>query len=96
MASCLTEEQKQLALRLKSKGLPLAEIGRQVGCTASLVALMRDGHFTSGICDEWRPRPGRLTISDREAILLGLSRGLSGRRRTGFRGKARSLTREFQ
>jgi len=72
----LTKEQKQLALRLKARGLPLAEIGRQVGCDASLVALMRDGHFTSGAPDPWKPRPGRLTITDRETLLLGLASGL--------------------
>jgi IS30 family transposase len=37
---------------------------------------MRDGHFTSGVPDPWKPRPGRLTITDRETLLLGLASGL--------------------
>lgn len=77
MASRLTNGQKQLALRLCASGLAPAEIARQAGCTASLVVLMREGSFTSGVADEWSPRLGRLTIGDREAILLGLGRGIS-------------------
>jgi IS30 family transposase len=77
MASRLTNGQKQLALRLAAAGLAPAEIAQQVGCTASLVLLMRAGSFTSGVADEWSPRVGRLTIGDREVILLGLGGGIS-------------------
>ena len=77
MSGHMTNEQKQLAFRLKSKGMSLVEIGRQVGCSAPMVGLMvRAGKFRSGLPDDWKPRAGRLTIFDREQILLGLGRGL--------------------
>ena len=76
MASRLTNGQKQLALRLCASGLAPSATARQAGCTASLVVLMREGSFTSGVADEWSPRLGRLTIGDREEILLGLGRGI--------------------
>jgi DNA-binding CsgD family transcriptional regulator len=72
----LTHEQKQLALRLRSHGLPLVEIARQVGCTAPMVGLMvREGRFLTGLPTTWTPRPGRLTVVEREQVLLGLARG---------------------
>jgi len=78
MRGRLTNEQKQLAFRLKAQGLSLAEIGRQVGCSAPMVGLMvRAGKFQQGIPDDWAPRRGRLTIREREQILLGLGRAMS-------------------
>ena len=48
------------------------DIAREIGCTAPMVGLMvRDGRFTSGVPDEWEPRPGCLSIADREEILVG-------------------------
>jgi IS30 family transposase len=71
----LTQEQKQLALRLRSHGLPLVEIARQVGCTAPMVGLMiREGRFLTGLPTSWTPRAGRLTVVEREQVLLGLAR----------------------
>lgn len=78
MRGHLTNEQKQLAFRLKAQGMSLVEIGRQIGCSAPMVGLMvRAGKFQRGILDDWSPRPGRLTIQDREQILMGLGRALS-------------------
>lgn len=88
MRGHMTNEQKQLAFRLNAKGLSLVEIGRQVGCTAPMVGLMvRAGKFRTGLPDDWQPRMGRLTILDREKILLGLGQGLS------MAAIARSLSR---
>jgi IS30 family transposase len=77
----LTQEQKTMAFRLRAQGLSLVDIARQVGCTAPMVGLMvRDLKFRTGLPTDWEPRVGRLTIVDREQILVGLSRGdsLSG------------------
>lgn len=43
MGSRLSREQKQLAFRLRAKGLTLKEIGRPVGCDGSMVSVMVHG-----------------------------------------------------
>jgi len=61
-----------------------------------MVGLMvRDGRFLTGLPDTWAPRAGRLTISDREQILLGLARGdsMSAIAREMGRGPS-TITRE--
>jgi transposase, IS30 family len=69
----LTHEQKQLALRLRAREWRLVDIAREIGCTAPMVGLMvREGRFTTGVPDEWEPREGCLTITDREEILVGI------------------------
>jgi len=76
MAGILTHEQKQLAFRLRGRGWRLVDIAREVGCTAPMVGLMvRDGRFTTGLPDQWQPRPGCLGITDREEILVGIRAG---------------------
>jgi IS30 family transposase len=78
MRGRLTNEQKQLAFRLKARGMSLVEIGREIGCSAPMIGLMvRTGKFQQGIPDDWTPRPGRLTIRERERILLGLGQAMS-------------------
>ena len=78
MRGKLSNEQKQMAFRLRGHGMSLVDIARQTGCTAPMVGLMvRDGLFTQGLPSDWEPRPGSLTVTDREAILLGLGRGES-------------------
>jgi IS30 family transposase len=73
MAGILTHEQKQLAFRLRARGWRLVDIAREIGCTAPMVGLMvRDGRFTAGVPDSWAPRPGCLSIADREEILVGI------------------------
>jgi IS30 family transposase len=74
----LTVEQRQLALRLKAKGLSLREIGPQVGCSHQGVALVvRHASRRPVRHDGWVPGPGRLTLADREEITLGLHAGES-------------------
>ena len=74
----LTVEQRQLALRLKAQGLSLREIGPQVGCSHQGVALIvRHASRRPVRHDGWVPRPGRLTLADREEITLGLHGGQS-------------------
>ncbi|GIH20905.1 hypothetical protein Raf01_90770 [Rugosimonospora africana] len=72
----LTMEQRQLARRLSAKGLSLREIGRQVGCSHEIVrSIVRRESKRPVRSDSWRPGPGRLTLTDREEISLGLRAG---------------------
>jgi IS30 family transposase len=74
----LTVEQRQLALRLKARGLSLREIGPQVGCSHQGVALIvRHASRRPVRQHGWVPGPGRLTLADREEITLGLHAGQS-------------------
>ncbi len=78
MPGILTHEQKQLAFRLRARGWRLVDIARDVGCTAPMVGLMvREGRFRTGVPDEWQPRPGCLSIVEREEILVGIRAGES-------------------
>ncbi len=77
MVAHLTVEQRQLALRLKARGLSLREIGREVGCSHELVRIIARGGPTrpQRRIDPWAPGPGRLRLCDREEISLGLHGG---------------------
>jgi transposase, IS30 family len=78
MRAHLTVEQRQLALRLKARGLSLREIGPQVGCSHQGVALIvRRAARRPVRADGWVPGPGRLTLAGREEITLGLRAGES-------------------
>jgi len=78
MRAHLTAEQRQLALRLRARGLSLREIGPQVGCWHQGVALIvRHVSRRPVRVDGWVPGPGRLTLADREEITLGLHAGQS-------------------
>ncbi len=72
----LSREQKQLALRLHAKGWRLVDIAREIGCSAPMVGIMaRTGRHLDARPFDWVPRPGQLSIDEREQILLGLHRG---------------------
>ena len=59
MRAHLTVEQRQLALRLKARGLSLRETGPQVGCSHQGVALIvRHASRRRVRHDGWVPRPG--------------------------------------
>lgn len=74
----LSAEQKQTAFRLRSEGWRLIDIAREIGCTAPMVGLMvRNGKHLEAEPFGWEPRPGHLTIRDREQILICLNRGKS-------------------
>jgi IS30 family transposase len=77
MVSHLTVEQRQLALRLKARGLSLRQIGSQVGCSHELVRIIAGGGPSrpQRRIDPWVPGPGRLKLCDREEISLGLHAG---------------------
>ena len=78
MGPHLTVEQRQLALRLKARGLTLREIGPQVGCSFQNVRLVV-GHASRRRPrgEGWVPAAGRLTLGEREEITLGLHGGES-------------------
>jgi IS30 family transposase len=72
----LTAEQRQLALRLKARGLSLREIGPQAGCSHQGVALVVRQASRRPVRHDGRvPGPGRLTLADREEITIGLHAG---------------------
>ncbi len=84
----LSTEQKQWAFRLRAGGWRLVDIAREIGCTAPMVGVMvRSGRHRQGKAFGWTPRPGCLSIAEREQILLGIGRGDS------LRAIARSLGR---
>ena len=72
MAARLTQVQKSLAFRLHKQGLDQREIARQICCSSSMISIMlREKASGVGVAPTWTPRAGRLTIDDREQILLG-------------------------
>ncbi len=74
----MTREQKQMARRLKAKGMTLKAIARELSCSLPLVtASVYVQQPESGLPDRWKPAPGHLSAEDREEILLGLARGES-------------------
>lgn len=74
----LSAEQKRLAFRLRARRWRLVDIAREIGCTAPMVGLMvRDGKHRGAAPFGWTPRPGCLTVRERERILLGIGRGES-------------------
>jgi IS30 family transposase len=92
----LSTEQKRTAFRLRGEGWRLIDIAKEIGCTAPMVGLMvRDGKHLEGDPLGWEPRPGCLTIEDREQILVGISRGDSLSSIAGRLGRPPStITRE--
>ncbi len=74
--SRLSAEQKQLGFRLRARGWRLSDIAREIGCTASMVGVMvRTGKHQAAHALDWTPRPGSLSIVEREQILVGMSQG---------------------
>jgi IS30 family transposase len=85
VAPLLTREQKGMAFRLRNEGMDWKEIARACGCSVdSIDYLDRRLPTDVGIRIDrgsppfdWVPAPGRLTIHDREEIVVGLARGES-------------------
>ena len=73
MRAHLTVEQRQLALRLKARGLSLREIGPQVGCSHQGVALIvRQASRRRVRRDGWVPGPEQLTQAARRSPMAGM------------------------
>ena len=94
----MTNEQKQMAFRLRAEGLSFKEIARQVCCShGSFTPMFRDRQRLTGVADTWSPRPGRLRVQEREQILIGLARGESMNAIARVLGRSPStVTREVE
>jgi IS30 family transposase len=74
----LTAEQRALALRLYAKGLNYKEIGAQIDSSLQTAWNIVNRKPTRVVVPfTWSPRPGRLTLADREEISLGLRRSMT-------------------
>jgi transposase, IS30 family len=75
VAPRLTRKQKQLVVLLRGAGLTWKEIGRAAGCSLTAAYLIGGGVPRGPrMPEQWSPGPGRLTLSDREEIMIGLAR----------------------
>jgi len=95
-AHLMTRGQKEMARRLKSKGLKFKEIARELNVSLDLT---RATHYQKqvrpGRPDGWEPAPGRLSAEEREDIMIGLRQGESMTSIAGRLGRAPStVTRE--
>ena len=92
----MTQEQRRMALRLLAKGLPQKLIARDLDVAKGGISEIVHGkRFRTGMVDGWAPAPGRLSVEEREEILVGLARGESMSRIAIRLGRAPStVTRE--
>jgi len=77
LAVHLTKEQREIAFRLRAKGMSLKVIAKAVGCAHPTILRVLRGSKYEAKPLAWTPAPGRLSIAEREEILLGLTRGES-------------------
>jgi IS30 family transposase len=77
LAVHLTKEQREMAFRLRSRGLSLKTVAKAVGCTHPTIVRVLRGSKYEARSLLWTPAQGRLSIAEREEILLGLTRGES-------------------
>ena len=73
----LTSEQRALGLRLRARGFSFPAIAKELSCSHPSVQGMVRGTTRPPRPFLWKPAPGRLSIREREEILVGLTRGES-------------------
>jgi IS30 family transposase len=77
--------------------MSLRDIAKEVGCSHSGIDVMLRGQSREAKDDQWTPRAGCLTASDREEIMLGLQRDESMSEIARALGKSPStVTREVK
>ena len=97
MAAHLTNEQRQLVFRLRHRGLTTAAIAREIGLTWEGAAAVLRGQKVDARPDLWSSAPGRLSVPERQEILLGLHHGLLMRAIARALGRAPStITRDVK
>ena len=74
MAVHLTKEQREIAFRLRAKNLSFELIANAVGCTHPTIDRVLCGGEYEARALPWTPAQGRLSIAEREEILLGPTR----------------------
>jgi IS30 family transposase len=76
MTAHFTEDQRSLARRLRANGVSLRDICKQISCSSpSHVQVVLKGQVRLGRSNPWTPRPGRLTMDNREVISFSLRSG---------------------
>ena len=76
MAPRLAREQRQMATRLRKRGMSLREISRELACSTTIVTVVLNSpDRRQGDPLGWEPRDGRLRMEEREEILIGLRAG---------------------
>ena len=71
----MTREQIRMAHRLKSKGMMVKEIARELNMAFDTVGgTLYKKRVMPGKPDGWEPAPGRLRAEEREDIMIGLSK----------------------
>ena len=97
MAAHLTNEQRQLVFRLRQRGLSHGAIAKEVGISWQGSQVVLRGQRRDARPDAWTSAKGRLSVHEREEILLGLHQGLSMRAIARVLGRAPStVTREVR
>jgi len=77
-AHVMTRGQKEMARRLRAKGLAFKEIARELNVSLDLARATRyQNQVRPGRPDGWEPAPGRLSAEEREDIMIGLHQGES-------------------
>ena len=72
MTISMTRTQKQMALRLRAKGLTITEIAHELNYTTDAIRVtVRGEQIRDGRPDDWSPAPGRLSAEEREEIMVG-------------------------
>ena len=72
MAGILTHEQSPARVPTSSSRVAARRHRAGDRLHRAQVGLVRDGQFATGVPDRWWPRPGCLTIAEREEILVGI------------------------